>query len=83
MGSLSSMRSMRYSVAWMQRRGATPQPRPRVFGRGSAWPAAWRLRSDLADREAVLAAVRTHSPRVPLEVADAAGALVVTPAFCL
>ncbi|KAG1667574.1 hypothetical protein FOA52_014655 [Chlamydomonas sp. UWO 241] len=33
-----------------------------------------------ADREAVLGAVRAHSPRVPQAVADAAGALVVTPA---
>ncbi|KAG1653752.1 hypothetical protein FOA52_008722 [Chlamydomonas sp. UWO 241] len=33
-----------------------------------------------ADREAVLGAVRTHSPRVPQAVADAAGAPVVTPA---
>ncbi|KAG1665818.1 hypothetical protein FOA52_015311 [Chlamydomonas sp. UWO 241] len=33
-----------------------------------------------ADREAVLGAVRAHSPRVPQAVAVAAGALVVTPA---
>ncbi|KAG1664367.1 hypothetical protein FOA52_004700 [Chlamydomonas sp. UWO 241] len=33
-----------------------------------------------ADREAVLAAVRTHSPRVPQAVADAAGAPAITPA---
>ncbi|KAG1659925.1 hypothetical protein FOA52_015363 [Chlamydomonas sp. UWO 241] len=33
-----------------------------------------------ADREAVLGAVRADSPRVPQAVADAAGALVVTPA---
>ncbi|KAG1677856.1 hypothetical protein FOA52_008620 [Chlamydomonas sp. UWO 241] len=33
-----------------------------------------------ADREAVLGAVRTHSPRVPQAVADAAGVPVVTPA---
>ncbi|KAG1655153.1 hypothetical protein FOA52_008358 [Chlamydomonas sp. UWO 241] len=33
-----------------------------------------------ADREAVLGAVRTHLPRVPQAVADAAGAPVVTPA---
>ncbi|KAG1679419.1 hypothetical protein FOA52_007710 [Chlamydomonas sp. UWO 241] len=33
-----------------------------------------------ADREAVLGTVRAHSPRVPQAVADAAGALVVTPA---
>ncbi|KAG1677376.1 hypothetical protein FOA52_010755 [Chlamydomonas sp. UWO 241] len=33
-----------------------------------------------ADREAVLGAVRMHSPRVPQAVADAAGAPVVTPA---
>ncbi|KAG1666642.1 hypothetical protein FOA52_005852 [Chlamydomonas sp. UWO 241] len=33
-----------------------------------------------ADREAVLGAVRAHSPRMPQAVADAAGALVVTPA---
>ncbi|KAG1681595.1 hypothetical protein FOA52_014103 [Chlamydomonas sp. UWO 241] len=32
-----------------------------------------------ADREAVLAAVRTHSPRVPQAVADAAGAPAITP----
>ncbi|KAG1671688.1 hypothetical protein FOA52_007479 [Chlamydomonas sp. UWO 241] len=33
-----------------------------------------------ADREAVLAAVRTHSPCVPQAVADAAGAPAITPA---
>ncbi|KAG1654951.1 hypothetical protein FOA52_003272 [Chlamydomonas sp. UWO 241] len=33
-----------------------------------------------ADREAVLAAVRTHPPRVPQAVADAAGAPAITPA---
>ncbi|KAG1669125.1 hypothetical protein FOA52_002636 [Chlamydomonas sp. UWO 241] len=38
------------------------------------------LPSSPADREAVLGAVRTHSLRVPQAVAEAAGALVVTPA---
>ncbi|KAG1669126.1 hypothetical protein FOA52_002637 [Chlamydomonas sp. UWO 241] len=57
--------------ARLDRLYVSPTLVPRVFG------------CDAADREAVLGAVRTHSLRVPQAVAEAAGALVVTPAEML